>query len=1291
MARVNLIHNITDDSAIGGQVIQGSSIIAVAPGSYMTRTATSGNRRTYTWAAWVKRQQDADKLTFMFAEVDNDNQTSFGFNHDGATPASGFYFRSEASGTAVNATPNGSSRDFSSFYHVIFAVDTTQSNATDRIKFYINGTLKGWSINPPMSQNYETHINQNGIQQQLFAQDAGADLEAIISQLYFVDGQQLGPENFGYTESQTGIWRPKKYTGTYGTNGFYLPFDGSSHISKDMSGNGNDFTPHNMRCTVPLNMATGGLPILNTNSGGTTACPGVRPDPLASNIVLALPLSDRSATAIGVDVHHLIKGSGSPKTLTNNGSIATNITQPHFYGRSGAVDLADMYTDRIEISASDDFNMGTGDFTVECWIHPRSTSAVDASLFVTHDGSTYFAFNFDPGGEFNIYLSTDAVALTAEEGLIEYNKWNHVALVRYGNVVKVYVNGLAIGSINHTGSVGYSAASTTVFRIGGAGGSTAGALYMQDFRIYKGVAKYTDTFTCGSQDSTVVPDSPSGVAVSRKFKPTISGSVGFEGTNSKLVAPHHTDLNATNQDFCFEAFIYPVGSTSNFGFVFAKGVALQIAWNDTNAYSRMTCYLASTGGGSYDIASDFNSGTGSVPMHQWSHFAFVRSSGTLKWYINGIEKASTSISGTIHANTDDFNIGAYSSTSYEFKGSISNARVTIGQAVYTSNFTTPTEPLTLTSQSVTSSNVKLLCCKDKFDESAVDKIPTGSLTVNNSAKATSFTPFLDDVDSRVGNYPALNPLEGNNRKSGSLTEGNLFFAGKNYGLNKSTVVFGPGNITTGKYFWEIDYNGTESYGMYSGITASFDQDAGEIAAQANKSWLGSTSYKRYNQTSTSGQEFTNLEAGTISFALDVDNQILRGYYNTRLIYTDTTIPNASTTQYAPFTLSTNDGSGGAQWMDAHYNFGQRPFTFTPPEGYESLGSANISPAPIITKPEKQFDTLLYSGDNATSRSITGLEFAPDLIIQKRRSGLSSFVVWDSVRGVNKTLYTEGTYAETNQDSTGYITEFGLNGFTFALSSGSEAQLNASGHTYLAWCWKGGGAAVTNNDGSVTSTVSANQEAGFSIVTYTGSNDSTVTFGHGLGASPKWVLIKRLSGASGWRVYHASVGLGSYLSTVNTNAKNASAQDFASVSSTTFGVKGGYNPVSANGETYVAYCWSEIPGYSKFGSYVGNNNSDGPYIHLGFRPAWVMIKNVDAGSTEWYILDGVRDPDNPVGQYLSASSTAAEATYIFYDFLSNGFKLRNTGAAQNPNNQNIIYMAFAEQNVANQYGAQSNAR
>ena len=1289
MARTFIPHTITDDSAIGGQVIQGSSIIDVASGSYMTRTATSGNRRTYTWAAWVKRQQDADKHTFMFAETDNDNQTSFGFNHSGVTPPSGFYFRSEASGTAVNATPNGTSRDFSTFYHVVFAVDTTQSSATDRIKFYLNGTLKSWSVNPPMSQNYETHINQNGIQQQLFAQDGSADLDAIISQVYFVDGQQLGPENFGYTESQTGIWRPKKYTGTYGTNGFYLPFDGSSHISKDMSGNGNDWTPHNMRCTVPLYMATGALPILKTNSGGTTACPGVRPDPLASNIVLALPLSDRSATAIGVDVHHLIKGSGTPKTLTNSGSIATNITQPHFYGRSGSINIADASSKRVEISTSNDFSMSTGDFTIECWIHPNSTSASDGSLFVTHDGSTYFALNFSPNtSRFNIYLNSGGPSWspTAPEGLLEYAKWNHVALVKHSNVVKLYVNGLAIGSYSHSAAVGYTAASTTLCRIGGGGGSSVNS-YMQDMRIYKGVAKYTDTFTCGSQDSTVIADSPSGVALSRKLDPPLSGSVGFEGTDSKLVAPHHTDLNATNQDFCFEAFIYPVGSTSNFGFVFAKGVALQIAWVDSSAVSRMTCYLASTGGGSYDIASDFNSGTGSVPMHQWSHFAFVRSSGTLKWYINGIEKASTSISGTIHANTDDFNVGAYSSTSYEFKGSISNARVTIGQAVYTSNFTTPTEPLTLTSQSVTSSNVKLLCCKDKFDESAVDKIPTGSLTVHNSAKATSFTPFLDDVDSRAGGYPVLNMLL--HRKAGTVSEGNFLLSGSNYTQQKASVVFGPGNITTGKYYWEIENGGGGSYGMYTGITAAFDQGAGEIALQANKSWLGSTGYKRYNTTSHT--EMTNLEQGTLSIALDVDNQVLRAYYNTRLIYTDTTIPNASTTQYAPFTHSTNDGASGSNQLDAHYNFGQRPFTFTPPEGYQSLGSANISPALVkITRPQKHFACLTYTGNQnyTTGQSITGLEFQPDLVWIKHINAASTHSWQDSIigAGLNKTLRPDTTGAlDTNGHLYGYLSSFDSNGFTVNSGNASGERTNGSGHSYVAWCWKAGGSTtVTNNEGSVTSQVSVNNDAGFSIVKWTGNSTSSTTIGHGLNQKPELIILKNTSGAENWRVYY-TIADGSndfmYLNTEGAVNHSGYALPTTSV----------WNKADTDGVNMMAYVWHSVPGYSKMGSYYGNGNTDGKFVYTGFRPAFILLKRHTDASNYWEIRDNKRNPNNTADSRLFPNRNDVASVGEGMDFYSNGFKIRNNGSGSNSNDKLYIYMAFAEQPAVNQYGAQSNAR
>ncbi len=1288
MARTFIPHTITDDSAIGGQVVQGSTIFDSISAAHLKRTPSSvGNRRTFTISLWTRKTPNGGGAMFG-AYISNDNRAVLRFISGNVIE----FQHAHSSNESVKTT--APFRGFNGWYHIVVAIDTTQASQSNRGKIYVNGVEQSLQTNS-LTENIETSVNNNTIHTfgtRMLSSGANSDYDGQLAQINLIDGQQLDASYFGYFDFQTGIWRPKKYTGTYGTNGVYLPLDGLQHISRDLSGNGNHFTPDALRCTVPLHMATGGLPILKTNSGGTTACPGVRPDPLASNIVLALPLSDRSATAIGVDVHHLIKGSGSPKTLTNTGSIATNITEPHFYGMSGAIDLVDASSDRVEISTSDDFNMGTGDFTVECWIHPKSAGAADGSLFVLQTltgGEAYFAFNYSPNtGRFNIYLNTGSAGWspTVPEDLIEYTKWNHVALVKHSNVVKLYVNGLAIGSYSHSGQVGYDASVTTICRIGG-GGSGALNLYMQDMRIYKGVAKYTDTFTCGSHNSSVVTDSPSGVAVSRKFKPSLSGSVGFEGGNTNLTAPHHTDLNATNQDFCFEAFIYPVGTTSNYGYVFNKGVGLQIAYVDSSAVSRMTCFLGTTGSGSYDIVNDFNSGTGSVPLHQWSHFALVRSSGYLKWYINGIEKASTSISATIHANTNDFIIGAYTSTQYEFKGNISNARVTIGQAVYTSNFTTPTKPLTLTSQSVTSSNVKLLCCKDKFDESAVDKIPTGSLTVNNSAKATSFSPFIDDVDSRVGGYPTLN--EHLYRKAGAVMEGNLNISGANYTLQKSTVIFGPGHITTGKYYWEIDNGGGGTYAQYSGITGEFDQSAGEIPRQANKSWLGSTAYKNYNTTSET--TFTNLEQGTISFALDVDNRVLRGYYNNRLIYTDTTIPNASTTKYAPFTHCTNDGSGGAGWLDAFYNFGQRAFTFTPPEGYESLGSANISPTLVkVNKPTNHFDTLTYTGNGANSgHQITGLQFSPDFVWIKNRGQAYDHMLYDTIRGVGNYLESNQTDAEASGT---HMDGFLSNGFSVGNGSGSN-RTNFNSVTYVAWCWKAGGTAVANNDGAIASSVSVNKKAGFSIVGFQPTAASTaVTIGHGLGVAPDMIIVKSRGSSANWDVFHSSRGSGKKL---YLNGNNAEISSAAWGSTDPTGSVFTYNPGSQNNNNHIAYCWHSVPGYSLFGQYYGNGNSNGKFVYTGFKPAMIMTKRV-IGTDSWQIWDNKRDIDNVMHHRLfpnenSSATTTVNSASSQLDFYSTGFKWRGSSDDTNGGDVLYVYMAFAEQPAVNQYGSQSNER
>ena len=557
MGRFNALPTaaITDDSAVGGQIIQGSTLFDRSHNAYLSRTFSGSSydkQKTWTWSAWVKFNSVHQGTLFSGSPNCGGSRSCLYYENG--------QFITDVCGVGAYDQSDGRFRDTNAWYHIVWRFDTTNATAADRSRVYVNGTEIAMTRPRTWTQNVGYGIGKNELHTIGVFSNATSNypIHANMAEMHFISELSLDPSYFGYTDSQTGIWRPKRYTGAYNTTGFYLPLDGSHHIGKDMSGNGCDWTPNNLRGTVPLRMATGGLPILNTNKGGTVALPGVRPDPLASNIVLALPLSNRYQ-AIGTDVHHLIKGSGSPKTLTNNGSIVSDVIS-NFYGISGSVDLADMYTDRIEISASDDFNMGTGDFTIECWIYPNSTSAVDASLFVTHNNSTYFAFNFDPGGEFNIYLSASAVALTAPEGLIEYTKWNHVALVRYGNVVKVYVNGLAIGSINHTGSVGYSAADTTLCRIGGAGGSTAGALYMQDFRIYKGVAKYTDTFTCPSTDSSVIPESPSGLAVSRKFERSLSGSVGFDGSGDKITA-NSTDFVFGTSDFTIETTVFKTNTT----------------------------------------------------------------------------------------------------------------------------------------------------------------------------------------------------------------------------------------------------------------------------------------------------------------------------------------------------------------------------------------------------------------------------------------------------------------------------------------------------------------------------------------------------------------------------------------------------------------------------------------------------------------------------------------------------------------------------------------------------------
>jgi hypothetical protein len=325
----------------------------------------------------------------------------------------------------------------------------------------------------------------------------------------------------------------------------------------------------------------------------------------------------------------------------------------------------------------------------------------------------------------------------------------------------------------------------------------------------------------------------------------------------------------------------------------------------------------------------------------------------------------------------------------------------------------------------------------------------------------------------------------------------------------------------------------------------------------------------------------------------------------------------------------------------------------------------------INKSTDYFNTKLYTGTDA-NLSITAVNFRPDLTWIKSRSATGAHQLMDAVRGASKRLASNSSGSE---DATNGLLSFDTDGFSMGDSATSH-NMNGSGVTYASWNWLGANGTATNYDGSITSTVSANTTAGFSIVTYTGTG-SSATIGHGLGASPDVVIIKKTSAAEDWNFQTSAIGYGNYL-VLNGNGASSSAGGglVSAVSSTTVTVDSN-SYVNSNGATYVMYCFAEKKGYSKFGSYTGNGNADGTFVYTGFKPAFVMVKRTDT-TADWHIDDAKRNTFNPTDARLDPNSSSAESSsIIMHDFTSNGFKTRTTSSDWNASGGTFIYMAFGQ--------------
>jgi hypothetical protein len=324
--------------------------------------------------------------------------------------------------------------------------------------------------------------------------------------------------------------------------------------------------------------------------------------------------------------------------------------------------------------------------------------------------------------------------------------------------------------------------------------------------------------------------------------------------------------------------------------------------------------------------------------------------------------------------------------------------------------------------------------------------------------------------------------------------------------------------------------------------------------------------------------------------------------------------------------------------------------------------------PVIERGDDHFAVVTYTG-NGSTQTISGLRFQPDFVWVKERSNARNHYLWDSNRGVLKELYSNLTNAEST--NTIGLSSFNSDGFT--LNNGDNAW-NGSGNSYVAWCWKANGAGSSNTAGTISSTVSANTTAGFSVVTYTGNGSAGATIGHGI-ATPSMIIVKSRGTTDSWGVYHASLGntKGLYLETTGAAVTSSAFWNNTSPTSTVFSVSN--NSINnASSTNYVAYCFAPIAGYSAFGSYQGNGSSDGVFVHLGFKPKFWMSKRTDSTSS-WLIVDGARNTYNIVDDYLIPNSSAAEGSATVMDFVSNGVKFR--GTTHNDSGATWIYMAFAE--------------
>ena len=812
-----------------------------------------------------------------------------------------------------------------------------------------------------------------------------------------------------------------------------------------VSGNVISFTvPHNAPNTLYYYCTNHG----NMGNSISVTTDETKADPYAWKCILAVPgvggdYTDKSAQINCTSTTKASSAGGDPSSDSSS----------NFYNSSIDLDGNDKVT--YTRTNAGDFS-GQSDFTIEAWFNTDTTGATDAALFSNWDsgnnrsilfgpnasGSSKFTFIFNTtgSGSWTTVANPSAIA----------GKWMHVAWVYDHSATRhyAYINGVLQGSATGTA---YNN-STANFLLGVNKGDGSGYYNgkVQDLRYYHAV-KYTASgttagelvYTLPSTSPDILPDTPSGVAGGSKLTKITDGAVSFDATGDYLSMADSSDFAFGTGDFTAECFIYPKGNVNFRAIIDCRDqVSDPGGWIlGVNANDQLYIYTD----GFLLTSADTNTVTAE---NKWYHVAYVRNSGTHILYIDGREADRSSTS--INYDTDNCVIGAsYAKDGEYWNGFISNVRLVKGTALYTADFTPPTAPLT----NVT--NTKLLCCQS--NTSATEgAVKPGTITANGDAAATNFNPFNTDINTVRGQetgYATLNPLD--MRPSTALSNGNLTVTGGGdaWYLARSTQF-----LTTGKYYWEYKWYGNIIDGN-NGTQAGLKTPTSTLTAAAEQT--GSFAFQYTSIYQTAGSTNTvSVSPGSITpgdcvmFAYDADAGLM--WFGVNGIWNDGANPALGTNSDWKFLPTTGLAPfagvyGTAIKMDL--NFGQKPFKYAPPDGFQPVNTANTRPVKVISRPDQYVGVTTYKGTGSLRDVNVGMQ--PDLVWIKRTDDTQSHIIVDVLRGSTKELNSDQAAAEGTFNRN--VTAFNSNGFRVW-----DGNPNATNADFVTWTWKAGGNKNTFN-------------------------------------------------------------------------------------------------------------------------------------------------------------------------------------------------------------------------------------